>query len=485
MAGTVITTRITDKNFYFTRRNSSTGGVLKGDVFDVSKTYSSGWRPAIQRTSSYRSGVSFMKALSDPNMIVEDEDLRDRLVPDRSDQLLLRETNQAKQDTSFDRGHPFSTTKVEREFTTATLSSVDGNISYHGPLSVSFSNGLNSPFDGNVLDSGAPAIFASSDWPSIDLTYGAKAINKTIPTLPVAGVAAFLGELHEGLPKAIGHSLLFKERAHAFHGLGDEYLNYEFGWRPFVKDVKKLALAFQHAGVLLKTLKKNSGKNLRRHFVFPIIRDEKVYPSYRTDPQGFGGIPISAVLQLMTNNTVYGTFSQPEMATMIRAGTSATLNASYVRKQHYWFTGAFSYLLSEDDSFLGRMEGYVEKADKLFGIRLTPDVLWELTPWSWLADWEGNIGVNISNMTALGQDNLALRYGYLMRETSLNHYTSTSRITSYGGLDGPLHTTYRVTCKERVRSSPFGFGLSSAGFTDKQWAILGALGMTRAPKTLF
>lgn len=484
MAGTVTTRRITDENFYFTRRNLSTGGVLKGDVFDVSKTYSSGWRPAIQQTTSFRTGTAFMKALSDPQQIVADEDLRDRALPDNSDQLFLRETNDLKENMAgnYDHGHPFSTTKVEREFTVVDFHSIDGKCSYHGPVSVFFDEGLNSAFDGDVTVSGAPAIVSGTVWPELDLTYGAKAISKTIPTLPVAGAAAFLGELHEGLPRAIGHSLLFKERAHVFHGMGDEYLNYEFGWRPFVSDVKKFAKAFRNAGMILAQYRRDSGKTVHRHWKFRPTRDSHIYSESRMN--GFENPPYG-MIRYPTNNSVHGTFSSPEMVSMIKSGTSASVHASYVLKQSYWFSGAYSYLLSEDDSFFGRMEEYVQKANRLLGVRLTPDVLWELTPWSWLADWEGNIGVNITNATALGQDNLVLRWGYLMRTTTLNHYTSTSHLSSYGGWNGPLHTTYRFKRKERVRSTPFGFGLNAAGFTDTQWAILGALGLTRAPKSLF
>lgn len=487
MAGTVTTRRFTDENFYFTRRATHTGGVLKGDVFDISKSYSSGWQPAVQQTTSFRSGQAFLKALaSDPQQVVEDEDLRDRALPDRSDQLFLRETNdlKASSDNTYDHGHPFSSTKVEREFTIVDFHSLDGKVSYHGPVSVFFSEGLNSSFDGNVLSDGTPAIVSSGIWPGIDLTYGTKAISKTIPTLPVAGAAAFLGELHEGLPRLIGHSLLFKERAHAFHAVGDEYLNYQFGWKPFESDVKKFAKAFRNAGLILAQYRRDSGKTVHRHWKFRPIRESKVYPQGRMDPVG-GLNPPNGALRFPTSNTVYGTFSSPEIDSMIKFGTSASLHASYVLEQKYWFSGAYSYLLSEDDSFFGRMEEYVQKANRLLGIKLTPDVLWELTPWSWLADWEGNIGVNITNATALGQDSLVLRWGYLMRTTKLRHYTSTSTIVSNGGWSGPLHTTYRITRKERVRSTPFGFGLNAAGFTDSQWAILGALGLTRAPKTLF
>lgn len=487
MAGTVTTTRITDKPFYFTRRNIASGGLLVGDVFDVSKSYSNSWGPAVQQTTSFRSGKAFLKALDDPEQhVVQDEDLSDRALPDRSDQLMLRERNQAIKDSTYDHGHPFSTIRIERDLSTIVdLRNQAGTCSYYGPMTVVGGTGVTgSGLDGRLDQFGYPRILPSGEIPDINLALGTKAINKTIPTLPVAGMAAFLGELHEGLPKMIGHSSLFRERAHAFHGLGSEYLNVQFGWKPFLSDVRKFAKAFKNAGEILKQYRRDSGKTVHRHYTFPVIRDTKVY-SPTPIGMGVGQNPADFAFRIPCDNTVYGTFTSGELQSLLRSGTSASIHASSVRKQRYWFSGAYSYLVSEDDSFLGRMEGYIQQANKLLGVKVTPDVLWELTPWSWLLDWEVNIGVNISNLTAFGQDNLALRWGYLMRETSYNHYTSTSNISSYGNWGGPIHSTWRIVKKERIRSTPFGFGLNADGFTDHQWSILGALGLTRAPKKLF
>lgn len=482
MAGTVTSTRITDENFYFSRRNLSTGNLLKDDVFDVSGTYSNGWKPAVQQTTSYRSGKSFNKALTDPRQHVVDEDLLDLQRAEGTVDSLLESFSSAPS-SPYDRGHPFSTIRIERELATiAKLQSLDGKTSYYGPIGLFYPGcGLNTSFDGSA-SSTSPNIVPSSSFPAIDAAKGTYAISKTIPTLPVAGLAAFLGELHEGLPRLIGHSTLFRERAHAFHGLGGEYLNIEFGWKPFVSDVKKFAKAFKNANRILQQYRRDSGKTVHRSWKFKPMREVKVYPEFIF---GYGTNAPNLVLKLPSDNTIYGTFSAPEINSFMVYGRSASAHASSVLTQKYHFSGAYSYLLSEDDSFFGRMERYVQLADKLLGVRITPDVLWELTPWSWLADWEVNIGVNITNMTALGRDNLALRWGYLMRTTQFNHYTSTSVFPSYGGFEGSIHSTWRITKKERIRSTPFGFALNSADFTNRQWAILGALGMTRSPRSLF
>lgn len=481
MAGTVTSSRGTDVNFYYTYRNSNTGGLLRSGIFDVSKAYSSGWQPCLQQTTSFRSGRSFLKALTDPQQIIADEDLSDR-VSDRSDVLMKQETNDARKSQTYDHGHPFSTFKMEREMTNVNLASKDGKVSYYGPLGI-YTNGASSVMDGRANLTTGPNI-ATGNWSAIDQTKGAKAISKTIPTLPVSGVAAFLGELHEGLPQLIGHSLLFKERAHAFHAAGDEYLNVQFGWKPFVSDVKKFAKAFTNAHAILKKYREESGKALRRKYSFPATRSTHLYPELFMD---WGAVKPENVFRFPCADPSIpgGTFPSLDIDALFRLGASASFHGSIVSTEKYYFTGAYSYLLSEDDSFFGRMERYAQLANKLVGIRFTPDVLWELTPWSWLADWEANIGVNITNATALGQDNLVLRWGYLMRKTTLKHYASSSLLTSYSGWSGSIHNSFKFTSKERVRATPFGFGLNPGGFTDHQWSILGALGLTKAPKSLF
>jgi len=481
MAGVVTSNRITDQDFYFTRRNLASGGLLAEGVFDVSRVHTNGWKPAYQQTTSYRSGKSFSKALSDPRQFVVDEDLLDlQRAQGIADPLYERFT--LPPSSKYDRGHPFSTIKIERDLSTiGKLQSLDGKTSYYGPIGLFYPGcGLNTSFDGSVSNA-SPTIVPSSSFPSIDESKGTYAIKKTIPTLPVAGAAMFLGELHEGLPRLIGHSALFRERANAFRGLGSEYLNVQFGWKPFVKDIKDFAKAFRNAGRILQQYRRDSGKTVHRHWKFMPIEETKVYPEYQF---GYGSNPANFVIKLPCDNSYHGSFTSTEINSLMMYGRSASAHASSVCKQTYKFSGAYSYLLSEDDSFFGRMERYVQLANRLVGVRITPDVLWELTPWSWLLDWEVNIGINITNMTALGHDNLVLRWGYLMRTTHFNHYTSTSKFTSHGGFDQSIHSTWRITKKERVRSSPFGFAQNPDSFTNSQWAILGALGMTKSPRSL-
>ena len=118
------------------------------------------------------------------------------------------------------------------------------------------------------------------------------------------------------------------------------------------------------------------------------------------------------------------------------------------------------------------------RASVLLGIELTPEVLWNLTPWSWAADWFANMGDVLSNVSDFANDGLVMHYGYMM-ETS--HVTHTYDLHGHGlnGVESPLTLTFENIQKQRIKASPFGFGLTWESFTPRQLAILAALGISR------
>jgi hypothetical protein len=151
--------------------------------------------------------------------------------------------------------------------------------------------------------------------------------------------------------------------------------------------------------------------------------------------------------------------------------------------QKIYFTGNFVYSLGLSKGLLGKLDSFEQLANKLLGTRITPAVLWELTPWSWLIDWFVDVQ---SAITAAGlqlDDGVLMRWAYLMRETRLK---VSSTVNADGlfvyGPNGPITATTHYVKKERVRGTPFGFGLNPASFTGGQWAILAALAISKGPR---
>lgn len=359
-------------------------------------------------------------------------------------------------DGSFDNGHEFLSEKhvisyPQRNSTALRVNGTYGTLGYTGSMSPSLS----------VI------LPPETDFPSQDtiMADGRKLIGMTIPTKAEAGLAQFLGECRERLPSLIGMTTL-KNGATA-KKIGDEHLNIQFGIKPFIKDLQKLARAVLQVNKMTSQFQRDSGQNIRRK--------RRLGSTSRYESRGsLGG-----------NYPSMGNFYFQNMASELYYSVPEVLVADNYSSE-VWFSGAYTYHLSEAHSFLGKMNAYEEKANHLLGTRLTADVVWNLTPWSWLLDWFGDTGTFMSNVSLLSDDSQVLRYGYVMHET---HATR-----SYTQLDCQLQVDavaprslslyYEVVRKQRTRATPYGFNVDLNSLTASQVAIMAALGLSKGGTNL-
>lgn len=364
----------------------------------------------------------------------------------------------------YDSGHPFFTTK------TWVTASHPRWKSYRMP-----GGGLKETFTGPLVPA-VPFSSTTNPFPVIPRltsteinTFGAKAIKGTIPTQSSASLAVFLGEAISALPSIVGASM-FQTKTEYFSSLGSEYLNVQFGWLPFIDDLRKTVSAISNSCKIIRQYHRDSGRVVRRRLTFPpIVADI----SSTTYTPSVGSSIVGMPLQW-----AYGTFPWTDILQPILREQNSV--------QHYSFSGAYSYLLNTDDTVIGRIERIEQEANRLLGTRLTPSVLWELAPWSWLTDWVWNVGDIVANASYLGADGLVMRYGYLMRHTiAYNRHSIVKGIRLQGDLrSGPINVVYGRETKERVKGTPYGFGISPGALSTKQWAILGALGLTKGSNVL-
>jgi hypothetical protein len=297
---------------------------------------------------------------------------------------------------------------------------------------------------------------------------GATAISRAIPTAPAANVSVMLAELfREGVPAAVGSTLL-KNRFRDYRDIGGEYLNYQFGWKPIVSDLKSVSKAIMDSQEILDQLERDSGRYVRRKFAFPSVTQSS------TSSGGSVGHPVQSY-------TPSG---------MIWNADSWRRDTTF--SQRRWFSGAFTYHFEQPTSVGGRMRSAAQKARILYGLDLTPEVVWNLTPWSWMADWVANAGDVMSNVSRFSRDGLAMKYGYIMEQSDWSStYALTNVLCSpFWGASAAQRirvdpvTTSTKSYKIRQPASPYGFGLTGEDFDPRQWAILGALGISRGPTTL-
>jgi hypothetical protein len=171
-------------------------------------------------------------------------------------------------------------------------------------------------------------------------------------------------------------------------------------------------------------------------------------------------------------------YPTPLGATVSAAAEYQTRWAQKSFEQVRWFEGLFTsfYPLGFDPS------NYFEKLNILVNTKVTPEVLWNLTPWTWLVDWTLRVGDSIRANQLRANDLLIMHYGYAMETSIYTTESSFSNPTNSGITNFPSQMGMRVTTtrKRRIRANPYGFGIGGAGaLSAPQLAILGALGLTK------
>lgn len=284
---------------------------------------------------------------------------------------------------------------------------------------------------------------------------GTVAISRILPTNPMFGLSAFLGELREGLPK-FGVDT-WRSRASRARSAGSDYLNAEFGWKPLISDIRKFIHMTRDYESTLRWYVNNSGKTVKRRYDWPV------------EEERYSGGPWTGYYPAAIG---FGTYALCDPARHIGI---RKIDGVITRRR--WLEAAFTYYLPPQ----GSVAFDAAVANKLLGWRITPDVLWQLTPWSWAADWFGNFSEVAKNVSAFMSDGLVMPYAYMMEENSIEVTYTLSKVAfkSYPG----MHTfsqTFSETLKVRRQATPFGFGFDLSGLTPRQTAITVALGLSRA-----
>jgi hypothetical protein len=296
----------------------------------------------------------------------------------------------------------------------------------------------------------SPAVVGSG---SAINAFGTSAIAAVLPTNPNASLAAAIGELkRDGLPRLPGSSM--RDQVDAARRSGDEYLNVEFGWLPLVNDLREFAHSLRNARQLIDQYTRDSNKKIRRRFV----------------------------LQPITSTSVFTGTGRAYGQNILASGCTVSRRD----ETKFWFSGAFKYHIPIDSGFMNRLIRYEALSNYLFGTRITPEVIWELAPWSWAVDWFSNMGDVIHNISLLGSDGLVMQYGYAMRHARVEEVLrGTFPRTSGGGTPASvfLERTIGSEWKQRIRANPYGFGIDDTDLSARQLAILAALGLTRGSRT--
>jgi len=301
------------------------------------------------------------------------------------------------------------------------------------------------------------------------LARGTTAIARTRPDVSPASVTQFLVELkRDGIPFAAKLSREeFKRLLKQFERKGvakggtktssDYFLENQFGLIPFVSDMKSFSRVALHGLSVLDNLQKNSGELIRRRYTFP----RETFSS----TQGHGSA-----------NPAFG-FNSPGSEFLENYGYQDT-TVSTVRDT--WFSGAYRIWMPTDNEPVSRLQEVANKMRWDYGLDLDFSILWNLAPWTWLIDWQSNLGDVIQNFAKWSDDAVVLHYGYVMQKTVTTYSTPELGSIRNAEPDGTLRPMQLIaTKKRRLRATPYGFGFAFDSLSVKQKAILAAIGITR------
>lgn len=308
---------------------------------------------------------------------------------------------------------------------------------------------------------------------------GSRAVAGAAPGSPPIDLLVGLVELfHEGLPALIGARTAYsiahyeagmQRRGATLEAVGSEWLNLKFGHVPLANDIATLAnisLRFQD---LWKQFEVKAMTQVRR---------KRVVEERSTFEYG----SVSGTSLGMGRRAPGGTGAIIDVSLFFPSSTG-TCRWHEETRVKTWFSGCWTYHLDPWEKYFS--DSYVGRAQRLLGLSLTPDVVWNLTPWTWLFDWFANVGNMLRNLSNKLQYSQVMRYGYLMREETRTRVLYRDPLRDGGGnLVGPFVVSCTNNRKDRVRATPYGFGVDLGGLNPTQWSILGALGLTKGPKSL-
>lgn len=308
---------------------------------------------------------------------------------------------------------------------------------------------------------------------------GEEAFNRMKPKLEIGGISVALAEARE-VPKMLATS------AHGFHdvwkGMGgdtkssimqpkkiaDHFLNHQFGWIPFIADLRRFNDVYQNSAAYMDRISKQNGLWIKKKVSLSGSSSSLETVNDKWTP-GIG-----------PGGDIYRNMMDPVMIEG-QLSYGSTKRTSKTETSN-WASGSWKYYRPEfDRSLPGNDSGWsnLQRQMMLHGARINPSVVWNATRWSWLIDWFSNVGAVIDRGTSYAYDGVVSRYMFLMSHSiSSMEYEVQARFW-----EGARTFTWRNAVDVKFREeagSPFGF-TGGLPLTARQLAILGAIGLSRRP----
>lgn len=233
--------------------------------------------------------------------------------------------------------------------------------------------------------------------------------------------------------------------------VADEWLNNQFGWVPFLSTLIGVYETTRNITLHVKRLRKYNGKWEKRggrvrQFTKSInVTNPKAVTKYFVTDSRFA-VQFKTILQR--------TISVDE-----------------------WFTGNYRYWIPS----LIEVQYPANVIAQLYGLRISPQLLYDLIPWSWMASWFTNIRDILQTADEKQFGQLVTKGAYLMGTRTVRDSVNYNLLVtgSEGSSTSQGVINYDITLKERICSTPYGFNVHSTDLSPWKISILAALGISK------
>lgn len=338
--------------------------------------------------------------------------------------------------------------------------------SYYG---VNQSGNLNkSHYEGNIIGGVPPAYVSRYGESAYEDAFrgvfenetdqlGAKALSNLRPDSPLIDSATAIAELRD-IPRSLHQRFNIGDKP--LKGISDLALAYQFGWAPLFRDVRDFVTKSFDVNRTLNQLIRDEGRLIRR---FRNLHDKTV----TRDPVVGSG---------------YGSVGSQSFTTDYYVGVPSHIDVCKVTDRA-WASGVFTYSLPGGDR-TQLWQNNVRR--KILGLELSPAVVYNLIPWSFVLDYFTDVGDYVDAIYGSSTvDRLNVSSAFVMRHKR----GSVERQANYalrgrdgGVVNGVLSCVTFSESKRRTvidASSPgVDFGKDPSDFES---AILGLLGLSRLP----
>jgi hypothetical protein len=326
---------------------------------------------------------------------------------------------------------------------------------------------------------------SSSLFPDMSQTIS-KTWNKTKPKLQRAGLFVSIREARD-IPR------MLRTTAQNFHdiwksmggnvsgqsmspkGAADAFLNQEFGWVPFLADLRQLYAAYHGTEHYMKRITETNNVPTRRSAnivgiprgeIGPDGKPRIVYDPVVSDTKVSSGTGM--IINPVLHNNFFSTSPSWEVREIVQ-------NKATARGKFTFYRPEFDTGLSEYNSAWFE----IQRQLTMYGLRLNPSNIWRATPWTWLIDWFTNVAEHFDLITDMLVDSIVANYLFVTeRKTVIRRVRQVLPFTQTGDL--VLEWDFNIRSTERVgANSPYGMLLSWDSLDPRKIAILTALGITR------